>query len=161
MNLRKFRRATVKKQILDNMSKSSNKLEQSDQKLDFNEDVKISKSGLKINENVRKRKLSETKHKEQKPPGNGGKVSNTDSTVEAELGQNSHVKCPKLMSNKVIVEENSDQATLIVPTMERDSSGDNNRCSFDKSRTITESSENNSMTLQQFTDIVLASEVCL
>jgi hypothetical protein len=141
------------------MSKSSNKLEPTPQKLDFKGDVHISKSGVEINENTRKRKLSETKHKEGRPPGDEGKVFHIHdfSTIEEPLGQSSPMKCSKLMNNKVNVEENSDQATLVVHTKKGRLSEEDNRC-FDKSRTITESSENNSMTLQQFTDIVLASE---
>ena len=64
MNLRKFRRATVKKQILDDMSNLSSKNRPSDSKLDVKDDAKILVPVLELKENFRKRKLSETKCKD-------------------------------------------------------------------------------------------------
>ena len=58
MNLRKFRRATPKKQILDNMTKFPNKLNCDHKRAEFNGETNLLKVEPESDVNARKRRIS-------------------------------------------------------------------------------------------------------
>ena len=161
MNLRKFRRATAKKQILDNMAKCSSKLNLNHQVTEQKSDIMLFKSDAETTGKTRKRKLSGNENIEVTKTYDITKDSRNDS-----LSDKDDLKCQKLLPkySKVINNNQNIDIRSEQPKVEAiredmiisDDSDD--QCTKIKIRTITENSENSSMTLQQFTDIVLASE---
>ena len=151
MNLRKFRRATAKKQILDSMAKGSNKHCPDHPTTDLEYDKPRKRKLLEI-ENLN---VGETDHMIKDIEDNNVNFKNNLKC------QSPPTKVQKVTDNNVNVETRSEQNKREVETEEKVLAKQEDSCMKDKIRTITESSESNSMTLQQFTDIVLASEgVC-
>ena len=148
MNLRTYRRATIKKQILDDISKCTNKAQSKCQGIDSVNDMK-----------TRKRKLSETKEDKSSEPQIKERALCLDtSTINEDL------KDQSLATNCVEARKENEELKSRKEKMELQSADetladDDNQSNNNRSKTIAEdTSENSSMTLQQFTDIVLASE---
>ena len=159
MNLRTYRKATIKKQILDNMAKCTNKTQPNCQGIDSREESKIGGSECATNENIRKRKLSENEGVKNREPFIKVMALDSDRTPAGKvtLNQSLYTKCTK--NEKTNSELKLSEEELEKQSEEKRLSNDDNLSSHKRTRNITEdNSENSSMTLQQFTDIVLASE---
>ena len=159
MNLRTYRKASIKKQILDNMAKCTNKSQPNCQGIDSREESKIEGSEFATNENIRKRKLSYNEGSKSREPSMKVMALNSDraSVGKVTLNQSSYTKCTE--NDKVNCKVNVAEEEVEKNAEEKSLSSDDNRSCHKRTRNITEdNSENSSMTLQQFTDIVLASE---
>ena len=149
----------MKKQILDNMSKCTNKVQTKCQGKDTLIDSKTINSDSITNETRRKRKLSESNDAEHPVPVIKVKIvcSETASNDKTQQDEKLSTSCPVTIKQTMDLKPSEDE--LVIGAEEREYINDEHRKTNKRTRNITEdNSENSSMTLQQFTDIVLASE---
>ena len=158
MNLRKFRRATAKKQILDSLTKFPSKQNPQSGK---EESSKVYEATSEAREKAPKRKISQLDDTIGMNIDEGIKEA---CDTRASLGDEAKCQTPLQKHPKVINNNtqaptdekcNGDEYDL----KEKELSEEKYQCMLkNKFHHDTDNSETNSMTLQQFTDIVLASE---
>lgn len=155
MNLRKFRRATAKKQILDSLAKGSVKMQSNCQTKEPKSDIILAKRDSEKVAETRKRKLSTVGYTMHSNSNNSNKIpkekhvpnvheSKCDDTLQRYQKENNNHSV-KIGSTKIKDEVQND--------LHEDNDGIKN-----KKAARVETLESNAMTLEQFTDIVLASE---